>query len=505
LGRLTLSMIVRNEENRLRDCLESIKNIADEMVIVDTGSTDQTLEIARQYNAKIYHFDWVNDFSAARNFALSKSTGKWILYLDADERLKADSVPLVSSIINKEEKTGCRCEVISKNSFRNSSQIMRYTRLFFNTPGIKFTGTFHEQIENSLLANNYSLCSPDIQIDHIGYDLSDADIRTKAERNLFYLLKEYSQNSSSYNAYQIGNTYQILNDEQKAYDYYSRTITDELFSAEYKSICYLHMSSYELSMHQLDQAAEYCNKGLIANTYLPQLYLISSEINFRKGNISDACADCLKAYELNRKIINKEHKSSQITTSFDVKKPLYQGLYISISASETEWINRFIILLRQTAPSECELIEKLFSNEIFSEEKRIEFFKIITKDNLQCLLAILGKYEHPDKILFIADYVSENFPENSKVLTFCGKCYSQAGEKQKAKIYYERALEVSVKDPSAAFYLISVLLEMNEFSEIPQIITFIQKEFRQIPEVMNRIIVLQNKLQYFFDSTGQQT
>lgn len=498
-------MIVRNEENHLRDCLESVKNIADEIVVVDTGSSDHTIEIARGYNAKIYHFDWVYDFSAARNYALSKSTGKWILYLDADERLKTDSVPLLLSIINKEEKAGYWCEVISKNSYRNSSQIMRYTRLFFNTPGIKFTGAIHEQIENSLLENDYSLISSDIQIDHIGYDLSDEDIRAKAERNLSYLLKEYKQNPSSYNAYQIGNTYQILNDEQKAYDYYSKTVSDELFSAEYKAICYLHMSSYKLSTHQLDQAAEYCNKGLEANSCLPQLYLIASEINFRKGNISDACGDCLKSFELNRKIIQKKLKSFQITTSFDEKKPIYQGLHISISASAIEWIRSFLLLLRQRDISEAELFEKLCSNDVISEEKKNEIFKIVTYDNLQCLLAILGKHEHPEKILPIGDYLAEKFPENSKVLTLCGKCYSQAGDKQKAITYYERALEVSVKDPSAAFYLISVLLEQNELSEIQKIIKFVKKEFRQIPEVMNRIIILQNKLQSIFDSTGQQT
>ncbi len=78
---LTLSMIVKNEEKHLRECLESVTEVVDEIVIVDTGSTDKTLEIAKEFNAKIFHFNWINDFSAARNFALSKSTGEWILIL----------------------------------------------------------------------------------------------------------------------------------------------------------------------------------------------------------------------------------------------------------------------------------------------------------------------------------------------------------------------------------------------------------------------------------------
>ncbi|MBK7632424.1 MAG: glycosyltransferase family 2 protein [Ignavibacteriales bacterium] len=82
---LSLSMIVKNEERHLARCLSSVKDVVDEIVIVDTGSTDNTIEIAESFNAKIFHFDWVNDFSAARNFALTKCIGNWILYLDADE------------------------------------------------------------------------------------------------------------------------------------------------------------------------------------------------------------------------------------------------------------------------------------------------------------------------------------------------------------------------------------------------------------------------------------
>ena len=91
MSKITLSMIVKNEERYLRECLESVKDIVSEIVIVDTGSTDSTIKIAKDYGAKLYSFGWINDFSAARNFALSKSTGDWILYLDADERLSENS------------------------------------------------------------------------------------------------------------------------------------------------------------------------------------------------------------------------------------------------------------------------------------------------------------------------------------------------------------------------------------------------------------------------------
>lgn len=73
---ISLSMIVKNEGKHLYDCLNSVNDVVDEIVIVDTGSTDNTLEIAKSFNAKIFYFDWNDDFSAARNFSLSNCTGK---------------------------------------------------------------------------------------------------------------------------------------------------------------------------------------------------------------------------------------------------------------------------------------------------------------------------------------------------------------------------------------------------------------------------------------------
>ncbi|MEN3009334.1 glycosyltransferase family 2 protein [Pseudothermotoga sp.] len=78
-------MIVKDEENNLPRCLESIKDFVDEIIIVDTGSKDRTVEIARRYTDKIYFFQWNNDFSAARNFSLKFPTGEWVLIIDADE------------------------------------------------------------------------------------------------------------------------------------------------------------------------------------------------------------------------------------------------------------------------------------------------------------------------------------------------------------------------------------------------------------------------------------
>jgi glycosyltransferase involved in cell wall biosynthesis len=101
--KLSLCMIVKNEEATLSKSLSSVKNVVDEMVVLDTGSTDRTPEIAKKFGAKVHHFEWCNDFSAARNEALKYVTGDWILVLDADETLSQKIVPQLQQAIRREE------------------------------------------------------------------------------------------------------------------------------------------------------------------------------------------------------------------------------------------------------------------------------------------------------------------------------------------------------------------------------------------------------------------
>ena len=101
---LSLCMITKNEEQFLADCLNSVKNIVDEIILVDTGSSDKTVEIAKSFEAKIHFFEWCDDFAAARNESLKYATKEWILILDADEIIsKSDGLKIKELINNKNE------------------------------------------------------------------------------------------------------------------------------------------------------------------------------------------------------------------------------------------------------------------------------------------------------------------------------------------------------------------------------------------------------------------
>lgn len=209
---LSLCMIVKDEEKMLPECLESAKDIVDEIVIVDTGSTDNTKAIAERFGAKIYDFTWCNDFAAARNKSIKYATGKWILYLDADERL--DSNANIRSLLDTAaDNVGAfYCAIESEHSkLDNDTEMHRgaYPRLFRNLgyPTIKFVGRVHEQISPSLITAKKDFLFSDIIIKHLGYNLSREEMEKKIQRNYKMLIAHVQeQPTNGYAWFQLGQT-----------------------------------------------------------------------------------------------------------------------------------------------------------------------------------------------------------------------------------------------------------------------------------------------------------
>ncbi len=146
--RISLTMIVRNEAAHLADCLESVQDKVDEMIIVDTGSTDDTLRIAKRYTPHVYSFPWNNDFSAARNFALEHATGDWILALDADEEvLCQDPFSFHALIDRQKDKEAFLVPLLNPISESTEEYNTFYVlRLFRNNGDYQYVGKIHEQV-----------------------------------------------------------------------------------------------------------------------------------------------------------------------------------------------------------------------------------------------------------------------------------------------------------------------------------------------------------------------
>ena len=146
--RLTVCLIAKNEEKFLGRCLESVRELADQAVVVDTGSTDWTCDIASRFGAEVYTFDWCDDFSAARNAALERATGDWILFLDADEELLPDQREKLMEHLRVDSSMAFRLPLIDKG--REEEGVSHVPRLFRNAPGLFYVGRVHEQVFTSI-------------------------------------------------------------------------------------------------------------------------------------------------------------------------------------------------------------------------------------------------------------------------------------------------------------------------------------------------------------------
>ena len=161
-------LIIRDEERYLPSCLSQLTAFADEIVIVDTGSTDRSLEIANSYGARVFHSPWENDFAAARNLGLTQAHGDWILYIDADELLQAQ--PVQQRQLTAADAIAATVRFCAKARL----QPYRELRLFRNRPDIRFSGAIHETIRPAVTAlvqaGEGRVVDTDIRIDHRGYE-----------------------------------------------------------------------------------------------------------------------------------------------------------------------------------------------------------------------------------------------------------------------------------------------------------------------------------------------
>lgn len=146
--RISLTMIVRNESVYLADCLESVKDVVDELVIVDTGSSDDTIRIAQRYTSHVYSFPWNNDFSAARNFAIEHASGDWILALDADEEIQFQGPKSLHALLDREnDKEAFMLPLLNPVSESSGEYNTFYVlRLFRNNGNYQYVGKIHEQV-----------------------------------------------------------------------------------------------------------------------------------------------------------------------------------------------------------------------------------------------------------------------------------------------------------------------------------------------------------------------
>lgn len=245
--KLSVSMIVKNEERYLPECLESIKDFVDEIVITDTGSVDKSKEICSRYTDKLYDYKWDDSFANARNNSLKKCTGDWIISLDADEVIPAGTFLYIYDLILN-GKSDAYIFPIRNLMPDKTYSISTTTRLFRNVPGVEFKGRVHETVDKSLGKLNMTWTNATQPFIHYGY-LKGAN-KTPFYRDL--CLKALQDDPTNFEPYyNLGKIFFHDNkDYEKAVEYLSKSI--ELGGAHYLIYHELAVAKYYLflSKHQ---------------------------------------------------------------------------------------------------------------------------------------------------------------------------------------------------------------------------------------------------------------
>lgn len=299
---LSITMIVRNEEKTLPRALDSIQDAADEIIIVDTGSTDRTIDIARSYGAHVIQFPWNNHFSDARNKALEVARGTWILTMDADEWMPAEDIQRLRQLIDDTSVHAYFVNIISFVGANGEKKALnRVIRLFQNDPSHRYEGRIHEQIAASIQRHNHKAkfaISP-LRLFHDGYLKDEILSKHKIERNIALIRQMiHEEPDNSFHHFNLGVEYMRAGRWQEA-----QAALDTAFKHLPPGISYGHLLyKYRLlvAMHldQTDDAENILQEARHRFANYTDLWHIQGDLARRKGDLQKAYASYLKALSL---------------------------------------------------------------------------------------------------------------------------------------------------------------------------------------------------------------
>ena len=276
-------LMVKNEEELLPGCLDSVRDWVEEIIVVDTGSTDRTVEIARSYGAKVFHQPWEGNFSKHRNYSIEQAASDWIFIIDADERLCREDVPQLLNLLNRNAAPILAINVY--NLYRDKNQSVTFLpseRFFRRDLNLRYDGIVHNQLK---IPSGTPILRAGVKLRHLGYDLSPEKMAQKMARSQALLEKQLEENPD--NTFAMFNLAQLYRSGAHGFDpakapvvlkWAGRAV--ELTDPEKREERHLHLMCLDqlawthFYLKEYDRALEYCQRALaIKPDYLDPLLL----------------------------------------------------------------------------------------------------------------------------------------------------------------------------------------------------------------------------------------
>lgn len=498
MPKLSLCMIVKNEEKNLARCLASVKDVVDEIVIVDTGSVDKTSGIAESFKAKIFHFNWINDFSAARNFALSKCTGSWILYLDADEELNSNSINELLSY-KSHTPAGVSCIVKSIGTSDVNGSVIKYTRLFANITGVEFVGKVHEQVVDSLKKNKIPLIDSDIEIIHHGYAIDDDGLKQKKERNLSLLLSNGNKKLNIYDSLKLIQTLISLEKFDQAELRLNRLVKSKSLSTNYLSLALFYKAQIKFEGNELQTALELALKSFKNLKEKPELSYFIYVIFLRAENFNEALKYILLTVDTNKNLLDCKSKieSENILDQIDLYlRAINLHIKLNHNADAKMLITDLADYISKNQNIENvvvqSLIEDLLIKNSFKDFSSDLLKKIIQPKHLNTIIEIIKNCKDEISTINVIDVLIKVFPESSTLYKSLAQIYTNSNQ-LKAIELFNKSLQFE-NDASVYINLISIYILQNDFERVSQCFYSLQANCADKPPIKQKIDLLKEKL-----------
>lgn len=254
---ISVCIITKNEEKNIEKCLAPISGYGFEIVVVDTGSTDKTKEIAAKYTDKIYDFEWINDFSAARNYSIKKASHNYILVLDCDEFVTDIDVEGIYKAIEEHPKAvGMMLRNNDVHQGDKQGNFPERVERLFHRNYYYYKYSIHEQVTEIRTDNTiYERYDLPLAARHIGYVGTPDEKQLKVDRNNALLFKEIEKDpENAYLYFQVGQSYNLICDYENAYKYYKKAfecplITNQIW-VELMASAYLNCMNFIGKSHE---------------------------------------------------------------------------------------------------------------------------------------------------------------------------------------------------------------------------------------------------------------
>ncbi|GAB4480064.1 MAG: hypothetical protein Kow0088_21400 [Anaerolineales bacterium] len=372
---ISLCMIVKNEQEYLPRCLESVQNVVDEIIIVDTGSTDGTKEIARKYGSKLFDIVWIDDFSAARNFSLEQANGRWILVMDADEELERDSGPRLRKLAQADEADAYW--VLQRNFYKNRPQNtldVPVLRFFRNCPTYRYRKRYHEENVTSIRESGGKIAKDPqgLIIFHYGYLHSTAQGKPRVERAIQTMqLALQEEPNNAWLLAKLGIDLYSIGRQDEAYAYLYRFATAEQGQLDYRQATPLDTHEAltylgDLAMQRKEYTlAKYCGLAgrKLTDVFELRLYSEFAVLGGTLGETSTLLEQMRRRGDPPRltssdlSLLNQ--KLSELTELEGEINSLLEGFYTLLSSSQRNLLRSWKSACRQMILTIQRIIENL--------------------------------------------------------------------------------------------------------------------------------------------------